>query len=155
MTRHRLKLWLLAPLLLAAALIDNTPTVTQRQPLQQLPLPMSSASPITPVVRATPTHATRRRAAGTPSVRRRVVTLEVTAYTWTGNRTASGVWPAKGQAASNQFPFGTQLRVPGIGVVTVTDRIGAHSELDIYMTSEGACRRFGRRTLRVEVLDGR
>jgi 3D (Asp-Asp-Asp) domain-containing protein len=65
------------------------------------------------------------------------------------------VWPQIGQAASNLFPFGQRLRVPGIGVVTITDRVGYGAELDLYFGDAGCEQRalaFGRRSLLVEVL---
>jgi 3D (Asp-Asp-Asp) domain-containing protein len=78
--------------------------------------------------------------------------LSVTCYVWTGNRTASGVWPRVGMAAGNRWPFGTRLLVEGVGVVMVTDRIGHSSQLDLFMSSRSACLRFGRKQLRVQVL---
>lgn len=75
-----------------------------------------------------------------------------TCYTATGHRTASGLWPREGMAANNTYPFGTRLRVEDVGVVTVQDRIGWGSELDLFMDSRAACIRFGRRQLRVMVL---
>jgi 3D (Asp-Asp-Asp) domain-containing protein len=54
-------------------------------------------------------------------------------------------------AASNHYRFGTRLRVEGVGVVTVEDRIGYGSDLDLFGPSESFCRQFGRRLLRVEV----
>lgn len=84
------------------------------------------------------------------------VLLDTTAYCWTGSRTASGVWPVVGMAASNLYRFGQRLRVPGIGVVTVTDRSApGATDLDIYMGNEGCEQRaitFGRRALEVVVL---
>jgi 3D (Asp-Asp-Asp) domain-containing protein len=85
----------------------------------------------------------------------RYVRLDTTAYCETGSRTASGVWPRPGMAASNLFAFGTVLHVPGVGRVVVTDRIGWGSELDIYMGGPGCERRallFGRRQLLVGVV---
>lgn len=83
----------------------------------------------------------------------RAVSLDVTAYCETGNRTASGVWPRYGMAASNLFSFGTRLRVPGWPVVvTVTDRIGAFSQLDLFSPSCSGAVKWGRRQLLVEVL---
>jgi 3D (Asp-Asp-Asp) domain-containing protein len=78
--------------------------------------------------------------------------LDVTCYVATGHRTASGAWPRVGMAASNQHPFGTRLRVQGVGVVTVTDRIGHSSELDLFMADRAACLRFGRQRLAVTVI---
>ena len=82
----------------------------------------------------------------------------VTAYCATGNRTASGAWPRIGMAATldRSIPFGTRLSVPGVGVVTVTDRIGHGSDLDLYLGTGTACenaaRAWGRRRLTVEVV---
>jgi 3D (Asp-Asp-Asp) domain-containing protein len=55
-------------------------------------------------------------------------------------------------AAGNRWPFGTRLRVEHVGVVTVTDRIGWGSDLDLYMTSCSEARQFGRRHLTVTVV---
>lgn len=55
-------------------------------------------------------------------------------------------------AAGNRWPFGTRLRVEGRGVVTITDRIGHGSQLDLFMTTCAAARQFGRRHLLVEVI---
>lgn len=113
-----------------------------------------------PVPRPSPSRASRQRpqrAQGSPlSLSTRSFRASVTAYVCTGNRTASGSYPRVGDAASNMFPFGTRLSVPGHGVVTVRDRIGHSSDLDLYMgCGDAAYRRavtFGRRTLTVSVL---
>jgi 3D (Asp-Asp-Asp) domain-containing protein len=78
--------------------------------------------------------------------------LETTAYTWTGNRTASGIWPRKGIAASDLFPLGTLLDIEGVGRVVVEDRVGCCTQLDIYLPTERECIEFGRRRLHVEVV---
>ena len=94
-------------------------------------------------------------AAATPETSRR---MSVTAYCATGNRTASGVWPSVGMAATldRNIKFGTKLKVPGFGVVTVTDRIGHGSQLDLFLGAGAACEReareWGRRSLLVEVV---
>lgn len=149
-TWHSLVRFLAVPLAVLSGLLHH-PHAQQHHGAPAVAPPSLSASS-TPPVRTMPTHATRRRTGAPPALRRRVVPLDVTAYSYTGNRTASGVWPGPGQAASNQFKFGTRLLVPGIGEVRITDRIGAHSELDIFMTTVRACRDFGRRRLMVTVL---
>ncbi len=78
--------------------------------------------------------------------------LSVTAYCWTGHRTASGVWPRPGMAAGNRWHFGTRLYVEGVGIVTVTDRYGWGTQLDLFKASCAEARRFGRRNLRVSVI---
>ena len=65
---------------------------------------------------------------------------------------ANGQWPRRGVAASNMFPLGTRLFVRGIGVLTVLDRIGCCSQLDVYLPTEAMCREFGRRQVHVTVL---
>jgi 3D (Asp-Asp-Asp) domain-containing protein len=55
-------------------------------------------------------------------------------------------------AASNTYAFGTRLLVEGVGVVTVEDRIGWGTDLDLYGPSEAFCRRFGRKHLHVRVV---
>lgn len=116
-------------------------------PLVAAPVATGRARPGTPSARpvATPTHASRTRHGGE-------FILDTTAYTWTGNRTASGIWPRPGVAASNMFPLGTRLLVEGIGEVIVEDRIGWGSQLDIYMRTEHECIQFGRRRLHVTVI---
>lgn len=95
------------------------------------------------------THASRSRL--TP-VRRSGTHLDVTAYCPTGHPTASGMWPREGMAAGNAWPFGTRLHVQGVGVVTVQDRYGWGTDLDLFMDSCPAARSFGRRHLLVEVV---
>lgn len=76
----------------------------------------------------------------------------MTCYSATGHRTASGVWPRPGMAASNLFPLGTRLQVQHVGPVTVTDRVGHGTEVDLFGSSRAACVHFGRRQLLVTVL---
>lgn len=67
--------------------------------------------------------------------------MDVTSYCATGNRTASGAWPHLGDAATldRSIPFGTVLHVAGYGDVTVTDRIGWGSQVDIFFGSDAGC----------------
>jgi 3D (Asp-Asp-Asp) domain-containing protein len=49
----------------------------------------------------------------------------VTAYAYTGSRTATGVWPEEGMCASdwNVLPPGSIVNIPGYGIAVVTDRV--------------------------------
>lgn len=82
--------------------------------------------------------------------------LDVTAYCATGHRTASGMWPRIGMAAGNRWPFGTVLRIAGLGQVVVEDRIGWGSDVDLYYGDGADCAsrasEFGRRRLLVTVV---
>jgi 3D (Asp-Asp-Asp) domain-containing protein len=79
----------------------------------------------------------------------------VTAYCATGSLNAAGHYPRAGEAAGNQWPLGTQILVPGYGFVTVEDRIGHGSDLDLYFGARPDCVRaadtWGARRLTVTV----
>lgn len=78
--------------------------------------------------------------------------LNCTAYTATGNATASGVMPQANHtiAAWSGLPFGTKVYVPSMGTTyTVEDRGGAVTDgiIDIYMDTYDQCIQFGRQNL--------
>lgn len=141
--------------LVAGCATPTAPTVTLPKGLGKTPErvtvgTVTAPSPVkTP--RATPSKASRSRALAAPS-HGTGPRLDVTCYSWTGSRTASGKWPRVGMAASNSYPFGTRLLVEHVGIVTVEDRIGHGTDLDLYGPSESYCRRFGRQHLRVQVI---
>jgi 3D (Asp-Asp-Asp) domain-containing protein len=101
-------------------------------------------------VRAEPT------AAPTP----RMMEFEATAYSIEGT-TASGSATRHGIVAADPkvLPLGSRIRVDGAGkysgeyVVKDTGRTIRGREIDIYMAEYVEARRFGRRDVRVEVLD--
>lgn len=80
---------------------------------------------------------------------------ELTAYTWTGNPCASGVYPEDGiTVASNTIPLGTKIYIEGIGERTVQDTGGmGGGVIDIYMDSYNDCIQFGRQSAEVYVLE--
>ena len=79
--------------------------------------------------------------------------LNTSAYTSTGNRTASGVWPAVGMAAADHLPFGSKVTLPDGRVLTITDRFGGgyDNRLDIFLPTEAECWQFGRQRLKCKV----
>ena len=87
-----------------------------------------------------------------------VVTLSATAYCHTGNPTASGVMPQVGMCAVDKIngqwiPFGTIIKIKGMGTYKVTDRFGdgRNNCVDLYMDSYKKCIEFGRQDLEAEV----
>jgi len=69
--------------------------------------------------------------------------------------TASGRKASAGTvSAPRSLPFGTRLRIGNLGTFTVRDRGGSirGHRIDMWVSSHAAAIRFGRRTLRVEVL---
>ena len=86
-------------------------------------------------------------------------TLNVSAYTHTGNPTASGVMPQVGHCAVDKIngqwiPFGTRIITEDGRTLVVTDRFcgSYNNRLDIFMASESECWQFGRRNLVCEVI---
>lgn len=87
------------------------------------------------------------------------VLYEVTAYTHTGERTATGTWPEVGTIAVNpkQIPYGTRLYVEGYGYGIAADtgafRHSNKKQIDLFMDSERECVSWGRkRGVRVFIL---
>ena len=84
-----------------------------------------------------------------------IVTFEATAYTWTGNRTATGTWPSRGTIAVDPrvIPLGTELQIEGYGPAVAADTGGAIQGqiIDLYMDSEHECRQWGRRKVEVQI----
>lgn len=75
----------------------------------------------------------------------------VTAYTWTGSPTATGVYPKIGTIAADpaKFAYGTKVYVPGYGYGRIEDTGGFrgkdYTQFDLYMDSESDCRTWGRK----------
>ena len=83
-------------------------------------------------------------------------TWMTTAYTHTGNVTASGAYPTDGYTvATNSLPMGTKLWISGIGERVVQDR-GPSSMpdawLDIFMDSYSSCVNWGARNVDVWII---
>ena len=85
------------------------------------------------------------------------ITFEATAYTWTGCRTATGVWPSRGTVATDPrvIPLGTELHIEGYGPAVAADTGGAiqGQRVDLYMDTEHECWQWGRRKVEVRVLE--
>ncbi len=79
--------------------------------------------------------------------------LNCSAYCHSGNRTASGVWPAVGMCAADHLPLGSKVTLPDGRTLVVTDRFGGGftDKLDIFMNTEQECWNFGRRWLRCRI----
>lgn len=88
-----------------------------------------------------------------PSNMKYLGALSSTAYTHTGNNMANGEKPYEGAVASNLVPLGTKIFIEGYGYFVVKDRIGHGSQLDIFMNTYEKAIQFGRRTLKVYVVN--
>lgn len=83
-------------------------------------------------------------------------TIEATAYTWTGNTTATGTWPKIGTIAVDptHIPLGSKVYVVGYGFATAEDTGGAikGNIIDLYMDTEQDCLNWGRRNVTIYLL---
>ncbi|MTI82089.1 MAG: hypothetical protein FH758_14710 [Firmicutes bacterium] len=79
-----------------------------------------------------------------------------TAYTHTGNPTASGEWPEPGMVAvdPNVIPLGTRVYVEGYGYATALDTGSAikGNRVDLFMDTKKEALRWGVRKIKVYVL---
>ncbi|MBC7340849.1 MAG: 3D domain-containing protein [Clostridia bacterium] len=82
-----------------------------------------------------------------------------TAYTHTGNRTATGTWPEVGTVAVDPkvIPLGTRLWVEGYGWGTALDtgRLIRGRRIDVFMPSRAEALEWGRKRVRVRIYAGR
>ena len=82
--------------------------------------------------------------------------FETTAYVWTGNRTSTGTWPARGTVAADPKVLapGTRVYIPGYGPGVVADTGGAikGNRLDLYVDSRAEALQWGRRIVEVVVI---
>jgi len=93
-------------------------------------------------------------------IKKTLVIDKVTAYTHTGNRTATGTWPKIGTIAADpkQISYGTKLYIPGYGYGRVEDTgSNRHAAgtycLDLFMETRSECLKWGRKTnLKVYIL---
>ena len=87
----------------------------------------------------------------------KAMTVEATAYTWTGNRTATGTWPEQGRTIAvdpDVIPLNTQVYVVGYGFAKAEDTGGAINGhiIDLYMDEQQDCVNWGRRDVTLYVL---
>ena len=85
-----------------------------------------------------------------------VGTFQLTAYTWTGNPCADGVYPSSGYtvACNDGRLWHHWIYIEGYGTYYVHDTGGmASNVIDIYMDSYDACIQFGRRSANIYIVD--
>lgn len=82
---------------------------------------------------------------------------ELTAYTWTGNTCADGIYPCEGVTVASNDPalWHKTIYIDGYGIFYVHDTGGMSSNvIDIYMDSYEACVQFGRQSADVYIIEG-
>lgn len=86
------------------------------------------------------------------------MTMTATAYTHTGNPTATGAWPQAYYTVAvdpSVIPLGSSLYIEGYGYGVAQDTGGAivGNRIDLFFDSEGECVNFGVRDVEVTILD--
>lgn len=83
--------------------------------------------------------------------------MEATAYTHTGNRTFTGVYPQVGMVAVDPkvIPLGQRLYIEGYGFAVARDTGGAikGDRIDVFLETRQEALRWGRRQVKVYVLE--
>lgn len=85
------------------------------------------------------------------------IIMEATAYTWTGNKTATGTWPEEGRTVAvdpEVIPLGSELAINGRPGYIAEDTGGAvkGNKIDIFMNSRGQALYWGRQPVEVVVI---
>lgn len=93
------------------------------------------------------------------------ITVQATAYTYTGNKCATGVSPQPGYIAVNPnvIPYGTKMYIKSsdgtyiYGYAVAADTGGfvksRPNNVDLFMSSKAACTAFGRRNVEIYILE--
>ncbi len=86
----------------------------------------------------------------------RTLTVMITAYTHTGRKTSTGVWPQVGTVAVDKsvIPYGTKLYIPGYGFGVAQDTGVSGNHIDVFFDTEAECVKYGRKRDRtIYILD--
>lgn len=83
--------------------------------------------------------------------------VESTAYTYTGNKTATGLEPREGLIAVDPkvIALGSKVYVEGYGYAVAADTGGAirGNKIDVFFPTRSQCRDWGRRNVKIYVLE--
>lgn len=112
-----------------------------------------------------PSSAINLDANGNPVNYSKHITVQATAYTYTGSKCATGVSPQPGYIAVNPdvIPYGTKMYIKSsdgeyiYGYAVAADTGGfvnsRPNNVDLFMSSKAACTAFGRRNVEIYILD--
>lgn len=102
---------------------------------------------------------------GNPVSFKKHITVQATAYTYTGNKCSTGVAPQPGYIAVNPnvIPYGTKMYIKSsdgsyiYGYAVAADTGGfiksRPNNVDLFMSSKAACTAFGRRNVEIYILE--
>ena len=128
------------------------------------PPAVTTISNVKTVSTLTPPYDIELDAKGVPINYTKHMTLQATAYTYTGNNCSTGVAPQPGYVAvnPNHIPYGTKMFIKSsdgkyiYGYAVAADTGGfiktRPTNIDLFFTTKSACTAFGRRNIEVYIL---
>ena len=126
---------------------------------------VKSSASVTSVSTLTPASPIELDENGNPVNYKSKITARATAYTYTGNKCSTGVAPQPGYIAinPNYIPYGTKMYIKTAdgsiiyGYAVAADTGGFIRRypkgVDLFMSSESACRSFGVRSVEIYILE--
>ncbi|MBQ2933066.1 MAG: G5 domain-containing protein [Clostridia bacterium] len=142
-----------------SAAVDGTKTVGTKRPAVTTSESVKSVSTLKPNFKI------ELDANGNPVNYKKHITVQATAYTYTGNNCSTGVAPQPGYIAvdPNYIPYGTKMYIKSsdgayiYGYAVAADTGGfiktRPTNVDLFMTSKAACVAFGRRNVEIYILE--
>lgn len=156
-------------------LVNGVPSLTEIVSTKILSKPVTAiklegtkpvlANPKTWVSTIVPKSPIELDANGVPLKYKSKVVVRATAYTHTGNRTSTGVWPKPGHIAVNPkvIPYGTKMFIKTVdgkyiyGYAVAADTGGFIKKhptgIDLFMDTESQCVKFGVRQAEIYILE--
>ena len=156
-------------------LVNGVPTLTEivsttilSKPIDAIKLVGTKPVPANPknwVSTIVPTKTIELDANGVPLNYKSKLVVRATAYTHTGNRTSTGVWPKPGHIAVNPkiIPYGTKMFIKTVdgkyiyGYAVAADTGGFIKKhptgIDLFMDTERQCIKFGVRKAEIYILE--
>ena len=139
--------------------VNGTKTVGTKKPA------VTTSENVKQVSTLKPNKAIELDAKGNPVNFKKHITVQATAYTYTGNNCSTGVAPQPGYIAVNPnvIPYGTKMYIKSsdgsyiYGYAVAADTGGfiksRPNNVDLFMTSKAACVAFGRRNVEIYILE--
>lgn len=142
-----------------SAAVDGTKTIGTKVPA------VTTSENVKSVSTLKPSSSIELDANGNPVSFKSRMTVQATAYTYTGNKCSTGVAPQPGYIAVNPnvIPYGTKMYIKSsdgayvYGYAVAADTGGfiysCPNNVDLFMSSQAACVAFGRRNVEIYILE--
>lgn len=141
--------------------VDGTETIGTKKKVAAV----TTSENVKSISTLVPSSAIELDANGNPVNYKKHMTVQATAYTYTGNKCATGVAPQPGYIAVNPnvIPYGTKMYIKssdgsyiyGYAVAADTGSFtkSRPNNVDLFMSSKAACTAFGRRNVEIYILE--